>query len=259
MAVETTVGGSRTRVRRVERGDRLRRARAGAAHAASRPHDRDHGAPRRRHRRAAVGRAEDDPFPMESSGPPTLQTIAGGWDPLARLVDMDADGIDIAVLYPTTPGLSFLPDAERWGVVCRAYNDWLEQYCAAAPDAALRCRPRSAPGSARRGAGDGAEPGARVQGGDDPPRAVHRGQEVARSRVRPVLGGGRVGGLSHRRAPVLVPRHAERRDAARARRRHVRQSEQGPHAPAGSRQRARHHAGDGLVRGRRDLRALPDT
>jgi uncharacterized protein len=77
--------------------------------------------------------AADDPFPMESSGPPTLQTIAGGWDPLARLVDMDADGIDIAVLYPTTPGLSFVPDAARWGVVCSAYNDWLEQYCAAAP------------------------------------------------------------------------------------------------------------------------------
>src|SRR5436190_10475517 len=73
----------------------------------------------------------DDPFPMESSGPPTLQTIAGGWDPLARLVDMDADGIDIAVLYPTTPGLSFVPDASRWGVVCRAYKDWLEQYCVA--------------------------------------------------------------------------------------------------------------------------------
>ncbi len=77
--------------------------------------------------------ASDDPFPMESAGPPTLQTIAGGWDPVARLVDMDADGIDIAVLYPTTPGLSFVPDAERWGVVCRAYNDWLEQYSAAAP------------------------------------------------------------------------------------------------------------------------------
>ena len=64
---------------------------------------------------ASMAAPENDPFPMESSGPPTLQTIAGGWDPLARLVDMDADGIDMAVLYPTTPGLSFVPDAERWG------------------------------------------------------------------------------------------------------------------------------------------------
>jgi uncharacterized protein len=77
--------------------------------------------------------ADPDPVPSESSGPPTLQTIAGGWDPRARLVDMDADGIDIAVLYPTTPGLSFLPDAERWSLVCRTYNDWLQDYCAAAP------------------------------------------------------------------------------------------------------------------------------
>ena len=82
---------------------------------------------------AMTAAGAEDPFPMESSGPPTLQTIAGGWDPLARLVDMDADGIDMAVLYPTTPGLSFVPDAARWAVVCSAYNDWLEQYCAAAP------------------------------------------------------------------------------------------------------------------------------
>jgi predicted TIM-barrel fold metal-dependent hydrolase len=82
---------------------------------------------------AMAAHGAEDPFPTESSGPPTLQTIEGGWDPLARLVDMDADGIDIAVLYPTTPGLSFLPDADRWSVVCRAYNDWLEEYCAAAP------------------------------------------------------------------------------------------------------------------------------
>ena len=39
----------------------------------------------------AAGAGADDPFPMEGSGPPTLQTIAGGWDPLARLVSRRDD------------------------------------------------------------------------------------------------------------------------------------------------------------------------
>ena len=93
---------------------------------------------------AMMASPENDPFPMESSGPPTLQTIAGGWDPLARLVDMDADGIDVAVLYPTTPGLAWVPDADVLHTMAHEYNRWLHEYCSARPDA-----PRSASGSCR--------------------------------------------------------------------------------------------------------------
>jgi predicted TIM-barrel fold metal-dependent hydrolase len=54
----------------------------------------------------------------------------GGWDPRARLVDMDSEGIDVAVLYPS---ISFyLPetgDAALMAALCRAYNDWLADYC----------------------------------------------------------------------------------------------------------------------------------
>jgi predicted TIM-barrel fold metal-dependent hydrolase len=57
----------------------------------------------------------------------------GGYDPHARLVDMDAEGIDRAVLYPTSM-LTWAEDPAIFGAACRAYNNWLRDYCAAAPD-----------------------------------------------------------------------------------------------------------------------------
>ena len=56
----------------------------------------------------------------------------GGYDPLARLVDMDAEGIDVAVLYPTAM-LSWVEEADLFGAACRAYNRWLAEYCSASP------------------------------------------------------------------------------------------------------------------------------
>src|SRR4051812_36312857 len=43
----------------------------------------------------------------------------------ARLQDMDQDGIDLAVLYPTSMlGLQSIEDEEFARVQARAYNDW---------------------------------------------------------------------------------------------------------------------------------------
>ncbi len=58
----------------------------------------------------------------------------GGSDPKARLADMDAEGIDQAVLYPSI-GLYFWAVRHRDAAVAlaRAYNDWLASYCAADP------------------------------------------------------------------------------------------------------------------------------
>jgi predicted TIM-barrel fold metal-dependent hydrolase len=55
----------------------------------------------------------------------------GGADPVARLADLDAEGIEIAVLFPTT-GLFFagIADDRVQNALCRAYNDWLFDYCA---------------------------------------------------------------------------------------------------------------------------------
>src|SRR2546428_13531983 len=60
---------------------------------------------------------------------------AGAFRPLPRLVDMDTDGIEQAVLYPTLLlGLPALEDAEFAEAQANAYNEWLAEYCAAAPE-----------------------------------------------------------------------------------------------------------------------------
>ncbi|MDQ1467607.1 MAG: hypothetical protein QOH10_2022 [Actinomycetota bacterium] len=57
---------------------------------------------------------------------------SGGFDPVVRLGDMDVEGIDTAMLYPSL-GLNFwsITDPDAATSLARAYNDWLAQYCAA--------------------------------------------------------------------------------------------------------------------------------
>ena len=59
----------------------------------------------------------------------------GGFDPHARIVDLDADGIDAAFLYPSL-GLfaGAIADPGLAAAVCRAYNRWLADYCRPYPD-----------------------------------------------------------------------------------------------------------------------------
>src|SRR5262245_58256611 len=56
--------------------------------------------------------------------------IPGGSAGAARLVDMDREGIDAAVLYPTLL-LEWREDPAGFGALCRAYNNWLRDYCGA--------------------------------------------------------------------------------------------------------------------------------
>ena len=59
----------------------------------------------------------------------------GGFDPHARIPDMDADGIDAAFLYPSLGLFSgAIHDPELAAATCRAYNRWLADYCSAYPD-----------------------------------------------------------------------------------------------------------------------------
>ncbi|HEY6319708.1 MAG TPA: amidohydrolase family protein [Acidimicrobiia bacterium] len=61
---------------------------------------------------------------------------AGAFEPTARLRDMDREGIDVAVNYPTALlGVSDFPDVASSVEACRAFNDWFAgQYHAAAPE-----------------------------------------------------------------------------------------------------------------------------
>jgi predicted TIM-barrel fold metal-dependent hydrolase len=64
----------------------------------------------------------------------------GGKEPKARLADMDGDGIDISVLYPSQ-GMFFGPcdpidalhNVDFVADCQRAYNEWLAEFCSADP------------------------------------------------------------------------------------------------------------------------------
>ncbi len=72
------------------------------------------------------------------SGPMTEKARGyrpGMVDPLARLKDMDEEGIDVAVLFGTQIALTVngLMNGELAAVLCRAVNEWLLEYCSADP------------------------------------------------------------------------------------------------------------------------------
>lgn len=67
--------------------------------------------------------------------------LAAGYDPASQVRAMDAGGIEVAFLYPTQ-GLYVAAiddlDPELAIAICRAYNDWIADFCAFAP---VRLRP----------------------------------------------------------------------------------------------------------------------
>jgi predicted TIM-barrel fold metal-dependent hydrolase len=61
----------------------------------------------------------------------------GGFEPAARLADMDLDGIHAQVIFPsvTLRGAKVYSDDPVMQVACvRAYNDWIADFCAHAPE-----------------------------------------------------------------------------------------------------------------------------
>ncbi|HEX6175334.1 MAG TPA: hypothetical protein VF089_15110, partial [Candidatus Binatia bacterium] len=58
----------------------------------------------------------------------------GGWNPRARIDEMETDGVSAEVLYPTLGLRLFaLEDAELQEACFRIANDWLIEYCHAVP------------------------------------------------------------------------------------------------------------------------------
>jgi predicted TIM-barrel fold metal-dependent hydrolase len=59
-----------------------------------------------------------------------FQHRAGGWDPHARIKEMEVDGLSAEVLYPTLMLSQFaFEDAGLQEACFRVYNDWLIEYC----------------------------------------------------------------------------------------------------------------------------------
>jgi len=61
-----------------------------------------------------------------------------GWDPSTRLEDQARDGVSAEILYPTVGMmLCNLPDLDYKHACFQAYNRWITDYCASAPDRLL--------------------------------------------------------------------------------------------------------------------------
>jgi predicted TIM-barrel fold metal-dependent hydrolase len=90
---------------------------------------------------AAGKRADQEAFTSRTLFINRDEMVQGSYDPHARLADMDTDGLDAEVLYPgPLSGLggggtiaSIVDDQLRHACI-RAYNDWLADFCAVAPD-----------------------------------------------------------------------------------------------------------------------------
>ena len=54
----------------------------------------------------------------------------GAYLPEERIKDMDADGVEGEVIYPTVGvALSRVQDTELMSAICSAYNDWMAEFC----------------------------------------------------------------------------------------------------------------------------------
>ena len=58
----------------------------------------------------------------------------GGYIPEDHIKDMDADGVDVSIVYPTVGLIVFgVPDSDLLSTICNTYNDWLAEFCNAYP------------------------------------------------------------------------------------------------------------------------------
>jgi predicted TIM-barrel fold metal-dependent hydrolase len=73
-------------------------------------------------------------FPERGIGGP-FQSHPGAWDSAARVEEMATDGVSQEVLYPSLTMMLFgLADPSLQRECFLVYNDWIGEYCAAAPD-----------------------------------------------------------------------------------------------------------------------------
>jgi predicted TIM-barrel fold metal-dependent hydrolase len=69
------------------------------------------------------------------TGATFTQVRPGGYLPLEHIADNEDDGVYGSVLYPTEGLLLYtVADGPLLSAACRAYNDWVAEFCRAAPD-----------------------------------------------------------------------------------------------------------------------------
>jgi predicted TIM-barrel fold metal-dependent hydrolase len=84
---------------------------------------------------AAAGKKADE---LAIGGVKFEDLHRGGWDPDARMVDQDRDGVSAEVIYPSV-GMMLCnhPDFDYKRACFDAYNLWLAEYCSSHPDRLL--------------------------------------------------------------------------------------------------------------------------
>ena len=81
-----------------------------------------------------VGVRFEDPDKLTIEG--TFENVRpGAYIPEEHVKDMEIDGIDVSLVYPTV-GLQLymtVPDGDLFREICRVYNGWLAEFCSANP------------------------------------------------------------------------------------------------------------------------------
>ena len=73
--------------------------------------------------------------PHKARTMPWEAIVPGGYDPHARVKDMDLEGIDIAFFYPSLWLIyGDLDDPKLAAAACRAYNNWMADFCKPYPN-----------------------------------------------------------------------------------------------------------------------------
>ena len=59
----------------------------------------------------------------------------GGYIPEEHVKDMDIDGVDVDIVYPTMGFQMYhaVPDSDLLTAICRTYNEWVAEFCGYAP------------------------------------------------------------------------------------------------------------------------------
>ena len=82
-----------------------------------------------------TGRRFDEPEKL--TGADFYENVRpGGYIPQEAVKDMDADGVDVSIVYPTVGLILFSTVSDSWllDAIFRRYNDWLAEFCSPFPD-----------------------------------------------------------------------------------------------------------------------------
>ncbi len=78
---------------------------------------------------AQVGLRFEEPE-KQSYGDRLENVRPGGYIPEEHVKDLDTDGVDVSILYPSAGLLLYLvPDSDLLTSMCSVYNDWLSEFC----------------------------------------------------------------------------------------------------------------------------------